>query len=103
PLLFVVEGDNVAVWQVRTGIAPRAIATAHRDDLDALFSANRRDWNPESIHRAKSIGAFDRQYQLDFVDSGLLPAIEGEIHAKLDRLLNEALAEAINPEMKQPR
>jgi type I restriction-modification system DNA methylase subunit len=103
PLLFVVEGENVTVWQVRTDLGPRAIARAHRDELPALFSANSADWSPQSIQRAKSIGAFNRHYQLDFVDLGLLPAIEGEIHAKLDRLLNEALAEAIDPRTSEPR
>ena len=44
-----------------------------------------------AIHRAKSIGAVDQSYQLDFVDLGLLSAVEGEIHAKLDRLLVEML------------
>jgi hypothetical protein len=97
PLLFVIEGNDVSIWQVRSGTGPRAIAKAHQDELPALFSANRDEWNPQSIQRAKSIGAFDRQYQLDFVDLGLLPAIEGEIHAKLDRLLNEALVQAIDP------
>ena len=28
-----------------------------------------------------------RSYQLDFVDVGLMPAVEGQVHLKLDRLL----------------
>lgn len=40
---------------------------------------------------APSRSAPPGSYQLDFVDSGLLPAIEGEIHIKLDRLLVETL------------
>jgi hypothetical protein len=31
------------------------------------------------------------------VDLGLLPAIEGHIHGKLDRLLNEAMSDAVDP------
>ena len=44
----------------------------------------------------KSIGQIDTTYQLDFVDAGLIPALEGEIHDKLDRLLRESLAATNN-------
>jgi len=103
PLLFVVEGDSVTVWQVRSGLGPRAITQSHRDELPALFSAYRDAWSPQSIQRAKSIGQFNPHYQLDFVDLGLSPAIEGEIHSKLDRLLNGALAQAMDARTGRPR
>jgi hypothetical protein len=94
PLLFVIEANNVTVWQVRSDGPPRRITHANSEELPALFAANRDAWSPLSIHRAKSIGAMDRTYQLDFVDVGLLPVIESEIHAKLDRLLSDTLTEA---------
>jgi hypothetical protein len=96
PLLFVIERYDVTVWQVRSVTGPVPLARVSQDQLSSLFSKNQVAWSPRSIHLAKSIGQFNRQYQLDFVDSGLLPAIEGEIHTKLDRLLSEALAEAID-------
>ena len=102
PLLFVVEGNEVVVWQIRSGAAPREITRSHVNQLPVLFSKYREAWSPLSIQRAKSIGQFDPRYQLDFVDLGLLPAIEGEIHSKLDRLLNQALAQAIDPQSKRP-
>src|SRR5207249_3290741 len=58
-------------------------------------AAHRQDWSPSAIHRAKSIGAIDRTYQLDFVDAGLLPMVEGQVHAKLDRLIDETLTETL--------
>jgi hypothetical protein len=103
PLMFVIEDDYVTVWQVRPVSGPTPIARRHQDELTELFYEHRQLWSPESIQRAKSIGQFNREYQLDFVDLGLLPAIEGEIHTKLDRLLNEALAEAINAQTGRPR
>ena len=39
---------------------------------------------PERIHNAKSFGLLNKSFQLDFVDVGLMPAIEGEVHSKLD-------------------
>jgi hypothetical protein len=103
PLLFVVEGNEVVVWQVRSGAPPQEIARSHVNQLTALFSQYRESWSPLSIQRAKSIGQFDPHYQLSFVDLGLLPAIEGEIHSKLDHLLNRALAQAIDPRTGRPR
>jgi hypothetical protein len=94
PLLFVVEGDDVTVWQVRSTEPPRVLERLTVAELPALFERNRDVWNPDAIHRAKSVGAMEKGYQLDFIDLGLLPAIEGEIHAKLDRLLIETLAAA---------
>ena len=91
PLLFVIDNDNVTVWQVRSDDPPRAIEKIKVAELGALFERNQANWHPDAIHRAKSIGAAAGSYQLDFVDLGLLPAIEGEIHVKLDRLLIETL------------
>ena len=93
PLLFLVSGDNVSVWQVRSSEPARLIARADQTELPALFAQYRNEWNPTAIHRAKSIGAIDRQYQLDFVDAGLLPLVEGQVHAKLDQLIERTLAE----------
>lgn len=92
PLLFVIEHKDVTVWQVRSDDPPRAIEKIKLDELTALFERNRTNWHPDAIHRAKSVGSPAGSYQLDFVDLGLLPAIEGEIHTKLDRLLVETLS-----------
>jgi hypothetical protein len=90
PLMFVVEADFVSVWQV-TGGRPRLLFKATLDELPKLFADRKEEWKPDAIHRAKAIGKVETGYQLDFVDAGLVPAIEGEIHSKLDRLLRDAL------------
>jgi hypothetical protein len=94
PLLFVVEGNDITVWQVRSTRPPRVLERLNVSELPALFERNRDTWQPDAIHRAKAVGAVEMECQLDFVDLGLLPAVEGEIHAKLDRLLVETLAAA---------
>ncbi|UIJ72399.1 class I SAM-dependent DNA methyltransferase [Aurantimonas sp. HBX-1] len=91
PLLFVIEHDDVTVWEVRSDAPPRAIEKVTVTDIAELFGRNQANWHPDAIHRAKSIGASGTGYQLDFVDVGLLPTIESEIHLKLDRLLVETL------------
>ena len=95
PLLFVIEDQQVTVWEVHPKERPTIHRQATLDQLGALFAANQEIWSPQRIHSAKSFGLLNRSYQLDFVDIGLLPAIEGEIHNKLDRLLNETLAETV--------
>lgn len=94
PLLFVIAGEQVSVWQVRAGAAPRRLDQAGLAEVPALFERNRADWQPDVIHRAKSIGSINRAYQRDFVDLGLLPAVEGEIHVKLDQLLIDTMQAA---------
>ena len=96
PLFFVIEADDVSVWQIYAKGPPRAIQRCKVDTLNSLFQVHRQDWLPDAIHRAKSIGQIDTTYQLDFVDAGLIPALEGEIHDKLDRLLRESLTATNN-------
>ncbi|MXW19736.1 MAG: N-6 DNA methylase [Gammaproteobacteria bacterium] len=91
PVLFVIEGDQVSTWQVKGEPPDTLLEKTHIDQLPALFEKNREQWEPDAIHRAKSIGAINPAYQLDFVDIGLLPAIEGETHTKLERLLEGML------------
>ena len=63
-------------------------------EVPALFERHKDTWRPEAIHRAKAIGATNQEYQLDFLDIGLIPAVEGEVHLKLDRLLVNTLETA---------
>ena len=102
PLLFVIGREDVSLWQVRDDTPRRLHAHIPLKEVPALFKENRRDWHPDAIHRAKSIGAVDQSCQLDFVDLGLLPAVEGEIHAKLDRLLVDMLDAAAAVRANQP-
>ena len=106
PLLFVVDQDNVTVWEVRTKVPPRVIETVNLNDIEDLFKRNSVSWHPDAIHRAKSVGTSEVRHQLDFVDLGLMPAIEGEIHVKLGRLLVESLElteKALQGEHLDPR
>ena len=91
PLLFVVEGNQVTLWQVRGDAPPSVLERLPLQDVPGLFERHQEEWGPQAIHRAKAIGAVNREYQLDFVDVGLMPAVEGEVHVKLDRLLEDAL------------
>jgi len=105
PLLFVIAGDQVSVWQVRAHGAPRRLDQVGLGEVLALFERNSAEWQPDIIHRAKSIGFIDRAYQRDFVDMGLMAAVEGEIHVKLDQLLVDTMqaAQAAGGDSGNPR
>ncbi|NKX16664.1 hypothetical protein HGG75_17615 [Ochrobactrum pseudogrignonense] len=57
PLLFVIDRDDVTVWQVRSEGPPRAIEKVKVGQLTDLFERNRADWHPDAIHRAKAVGS----------------------------------------------
>ena len=102
PLLFVIEGNQLSLWQILDKSTQCLRKRIPIDDVPALFAEHRTQWSPDAIHRAKSIGAIDESYQLDFVDVGLLPALEGHIHTKLHQLLLRTLEEAANNQGEAP-
>lgn len=109
PVLFVIEGEQVSVWQVRGDQPATMLKRTRIEQVPTLFEENREQWEPDAIHRAKSIGAINSTYQLDFVDIGLLSAVEGETHEKLERMLDgmlcairESLGDAMDPKLLFP-
>lgn len=93
PVFLAIEPDQVSAWQVHATKPPEKFAEFGLDAIPIFFAERRESWAPDSIHRAKSIGHIEPKAQLDFVDLGLMPAIAGEIHLKLDRLIREAVAD----------
>ncbi len=93
PILFSIGQQNVGVWRVGAQGAPRLLERVGLDALPDLFQRNAERWRPQSVHRAKSLGQAQTAYQLDFVDLGLVPAIEHEVEDKLDRLLRQVVEE----------
>jgi type I restriction-modification system DNA methylase subunit len=91
PILFTVGHADVGVWRVGAQGAPRLLERVSLDALPNLFRRNAERWRPQAVHRAKSLGQGQVHYQLDFVDLGLLPAIEHEVEDKLDRLLRRVV------------
>ncbi len=95
PLLFEISGERVDLFQITASGQAVFLETVPASRLREAFELNRRTWNPDAIFRAKAIAPLTGEVQLDFVDIGLIPALKGMIHGKLDRLLKETLVEAI--------
>lgn len=96
PILFAVGKTDVGVWRVSAQGAPRLLERVSLDALPELFARNAERWRPQTVHRAKSLGQSQAAYQLDFVDLGLIPAIEHEVEEKLDRLLKRVIGRLLD-------
>ena len=59
--------------------------------MERFFRAIETKWSPGAVLRAKNIGQPVGPAELDWVDMGLIPALEGEVSTKLDRMLRRAL------------
>jgi hypothetical protein len=93
PFAIEVQEDGIVPWSIgrdesTTRPSCERISAAA---MDHFFSSIRQKWSPAEALRAKNIGKPVGPAELDWVDFGLIPALEEEISAKLDRLLREAL------------
>lgn len=83
--------SDAHIWRMTAAGDPRLIESIARDDLPNLIRRQLHTWGPTHILRAKMIGGPTPARQLDFFDLGLLPALETEVHQKLDALLRGVL------------
>jgi hypothetical protein len=94
PIIFEVEPDQVTPWRV--SVHPTGADRLHPFGIEAVdraFADHADVWSPEGILRAKNIQPVGPR-QLDFLDLGLVPALEEHIRQKLDPILKKGLAVA---------
>ncbi len=95
PMFFEAFPDHLDRYRVKATGEAVFLESIPARDIRKAFGLNRKNWCPEVIFRAKAITPLKEPYQLDFVDVGLITALKGMIHRKLDRLLKDILHEAI--------
>lgn len=91
PVFFSIDGEEIGVWAVGARAAPRLIERVPVDELPDLFTRYHDSWTPQALHRAKAVRLQRGPVQFDFVDLGLLPAIEREVQHKLHQTMAEVL------------
>ena len=96
PMFFEAFHDHIVRYRVEASGQAVFLESIPVQDICKAFKDNRNKWSPDAIFRAKAITPLAGPVQLDFVDIGLLPALKGMIHGKLDRLLKGTLHEAIS-------
>ncbi len=102
PVAFEVDDAVVRQWRVSAS-SSSVWKVIPASDIRSEFARNADDWSPDSILRAKNISANPQSRQLDFVDIGLLPALEEHIREKLDALLKDVLATATTTHKRETR
>ena len=90
PQIFIMNNGTTERWAV-TELEPVLQAKYKTIDLPNIIAQNINEWDPKSIIRAKAGFAKPSPKQMDFVDIGLLPALENEAAKKIDYLLREIL------------
>ena len=91
PIFFSINDNDIGVWAVSARAVPRLLERVATDQLPALFARYRDSWTPHALHRAKALGLPRGPVQSDFIDLGLLPAIEQEAQHKLHQTMAEVL------------
>lgn len=95
PMFLEVHENHVIRYRMEAVGQAVELESIPSRDISKAFKINRNKWNPEAIFRAKAVAPLSGHVQLDFFDTGLLPALKGMIHKKLDRLLKETLYAAV--------
>jgi len=95
PYAFEVRDDVIVEWRVSSQIqASRELRRIGPNEVDRVFEENRASWAGGDVLRSKGISFRLGPRQLDFIDLGLIPALEEQISFKLDRILKELVEEA---------
>lgn len=86
PLVFVCYSDTLQWWKQGVSSA-EWIESIPSDCVESFFQSHQVDFSPESVYRAKTLGRVRSEYQLSFVDSGLMPLVEKEVGEALSGLI----------------
>ena len=91
PLIFVCYNDTLQWWkQGATGAEWIESVSSHH--VQGFFESHREHFSPEAIYRAKTLGRVRREYQLSFVDMGLMPVVEEAVGQELGNLIEQNVA-----------
>ena len=93
PVVFSCLPEQVLFW--KQGVAgPQLQEQIPIAKLPDFFKRYSNELAPDAIYRAKTWGRFDTQYQLSFVDIGLMPLVEEEAGEKLAELIQRVVVQA---------
>ncbi|HZF54860.1 MAG TPA: N-6 DNA methylase [Polyangiaceae bacterium] len=92
PISFVLRGGRLEWWEQHADV-PRFRSAVPSNDVANFFDAHVAEFDPRRVYRAKTRGRFEGAHQLEFVDYGLVPAIESQLGAKVGRLVERVVGE----------
>ncbi|MEX2176704.1 MAG: N-6 DNA methylase [Pirellulaceae bacterium] len=86
PIVFVCFHDTLQWWK-QGAVSAEWIESIPSDRVESFFQSHQDDFSPEAVYRAKTLGRVRSEFQLSFVDLGLLPLVEAEVGAALSHLI----------------
>lgn len=95
PTALVCRGDSLDWWQLSiTG--PREPKTIRASEIEGFFRRHGAQLKPEHIYAAKLHRPAPTGVQMEFVDAGLMPALERRAGEALNRLVTQAIRTLLN-------
>jgi type I restriction-modification system DNA methylase subunit len=92
PVVFVCFHNTLQWWKQGASKA-EYLETIPAANVEAFFSRNLNTFSPDAVYRAKTWGRFQTEYQLSFVDMGLMPMVEEQVGKSLGRLIERNVSE----------
>lgn len=90
PVIFIIQNGTTQTWHnTGHGLIPKD--KFKTDHLPNFIKSNKEIWKPEEMLRAKIGFKKPGPRQLDFIDAGLMPALEMEASGKLDEIIRDIL------------
>ena len=90
PIVIALSPGAVEFWKQRED-NPELVEQVVAEKAEAYFRKHQSDLSPEAVFRAKTWGRLDRQFQLSFVDAGLMPLVEKETGQRLTALIERVV------------
>ncbi len=92
PIVFVCAG-NMLQWWKQGSKSPEFLEGIPSADVAQFFDRRKSEFAPEVVYRAKTWGRFKTEYQLSFVDMGLMPLVEEEVGRSLADLIERNVSD----------
>jgi N-6 DNA Methylase len=95
PLVFVCFEDHLQWWKQGAQSA-EYLDSIPANQIERFFQSHQDEFSPDAVYRAKTWGRFRTEFQLSFVDLGLMPLVEGEVGRSLEKLIERNVSELKN-------
>jgi hypothetical protein len=90
--VFVCFQDTLQWWK-QGAQSPEYRESIPANNVERFFQDNLGAFKPDAVYRAKTWGRFRPEYQLSFVDLGLLPLVEEQLGESLGKLVERNVAQ----------
>lgn len=90
------QNQTVHRWKIMSAGEPQLIDEFSFSHIVTEFQRKKGEWGPTRILSAKTLAFVDGSPQFDFMDFGLLPALEAELRPKLSRDIQNIIVRCRN-------